>query len=430
MLLDFTVENFRSIKEPVTLSAVAQSRGSKQSADSTRSRIKSDDEIALPYKIANRSLKILPVLAIFGANASGKTNVIQALDCLLLIMSFGNPSRNIFKHTKFAPFKLHSGTVEQPTRFEIRMTFDGNIYTYSIALTSSRIVEENLDYSPSKTKRTRCLFHRLWNSKTGEYTWKNGDDFSGSHIQLQSSIQHEEPFITLIVRQLNLEIIRPLSYWLKSRYPGVTLENEKQDRDVLINFSRLNQNSTTDELSSRVFSLIQKFDTGIDGIEIRKSIDDDNFLMYALHYTLEGKMEKWLFEEESLGTQRLMGLALRMFFNMSDGGLTIIDEISANIHPNITRSIIKMFQNSKSNPNHAQLIFTSHDNTLKQRNLLRRDQIWFTDKRKDYSTSLYPLTDFKVRNDLAIDKAYLDGRFGAVPVLPADDELIIPTVSK
>ncbi|HEY6330918.1 MAG TPA: ATP-binding protein, partial [Blastocatellia bacterium] len=82
-----------------------------------------------------------------------------------------------------------------------------------------------------------------------------------------------------------------------------------------------------------------------------------------------------------------------------------------------------LFQSEKTNPKHAQLIFNSHDNTLQRGNLLRRDQIWFTEKRDDASTDLYPLTDFRPRNDLALDKAYLDGRFGAVPIMPSDDEL-------
>jgi AAA15 family ATPase/GTPase len=85
-----------------------------------------------------------------------------------------------------------------------------------------------------------------------------------------------------------------------------------------------------------------------------------------------------------------------------------------------------MFQSEKTNPNRAQLIFTSHDNTLQRGNLLRRDQIWFTQKREDGSTELYSLSDFRPRNDLAIDKAYLDGRFGAVPVLPDEEELLQP----
>lgn len=102
----------------------------------------------------------------------------------------------------------------------------------------------------------------------------------------------------------------------------------------------------------------------------------------------------------------------------------LIDELGSNIHPNITREIVRLFQNPETNPKRAQLIFTSHDNTLQARNLLRRDQIWFTQKRSDGSTDLYPLTDFHPRNDLAIDKAYLDGRFGAVPILPSEEDML------
>ena len=110
----------------------------------------------------------------------------------------------------------------------------------------------------------------------------------------------------------------------------------------------------------------------------------------------------------------------------SSGCTVILDELGSNIHPNINRKIVRLFQNPKTNPKRAQLIFSSHDNTLQRDNLLRRDQIWFTQKRSDQSTKLYPLSDFKVRNDLAIDRAYLDGRFRAVPFIPDDDDLISP----
>lgn len=125
------------------------------------------------------------------------------------------------------------------------------------------------------------------------------------------------------------------------------------------------------------------------------------------------------------GTQRLFNLAYRMLIALKIGSLTIVDELGTNIHPNIVKNIIKIFQNPNTNPKRAQLIFTSHDNTLQRNNLLRRDQIWFTQKRTDQSTELYALTDFHVRNDLAIDKAYLDGRFGAVPFLPSHEEMIL-----
>ncbi|WP_375495376.1 ATP/GTP-binding protein [uncultured Nostoc sp.] len=138
-----------------------------------------------------------------------------------------------------------------------------------------------------------------------------------------------------------------------------------------------------------------------------------------------GTLSFYLFDEESLGTQRLFSLVFLIVVVMNIGGLIIVDELGTNIHPNIVRSIIRIFQNPKTNPKNAQLILTSHDNTLQRNNLLRRDQIWFTQKRSDQSTELYPLTDFHVRNDLAIDKAYLDGRFGAVPFLPSEEEMIL-----
>jgi uncharacterized protein len=138
MLLDFTVENYRSIKEPVTLSAVAQSRGSKKTADNKNTRIKSDNEIALPYEVPSRNLEILPVVGIFGANASGKTNVIQALDRLLSFMTFGNQLVNVFNIAKISPFRLSSDAIKQPTRFSIRTFFEGDIYSYYVSILSSR----------------------------------------------------------------------------------------------------------------------------------------------------------------------------------------------------------------------------------------------------------------------------------------------------
>jgi AAA15 family ATPase/GTPase len=168
-----------------------------------------------------------------------------------------------------------------------------------------------------------------------------------------------------------------------------------------------------------------KFDTGLSDIEIKRSesSEHDYFQVYALHRTEDGEV-RWLFEDESMGTQHLFRISFSIQFAILFGDLLIIDELGSNIHPNITRAIVRLFQNPKTNPKRAQLIFTSHDNTLQRNNLLRRDQIWFTQKRADQSTELYPLSDFKVRNDLAIDKAYLDGRFMAVPFIPDEEELI------
>ncbi|MBD2437126.1 ATP/GTP-binding protein [Nostoc sp. FACHB-110] len=429
MLVDFTVENYRSIKEPVTLSAVAQKQSTRQkSQNSKRKRVKLDHEITPGYHIEGWDIDILPVLAIFGANASGKSNVIQALDYLLLMMTSGIHETAIiqkkFKYAKLDPFKLDNVSENNPTKFELRTVFDNAIYTYSLVLNQKHVVIEKLDYSISKTKRTRRLFSRQWDEVSKKFIWKTGDDFSGPHNQLQKSIRENELFISTLVK-LEVDKIETFLQWLRSRWPGIHLGSEKlalafiaasQDTDV----------ETSKKIFKNTLEIVKNFDTGLSDIKFEKKSEEYfDFNIFAIHENSDGKTVNWSFEEESLGTQRLLSLASRIVVHLELGGLVIVDELGTNIHPNIIQNIIKIFQNPKTNPKNAQLIFTSHDNTLQRNNLLRRDQIWFTQKRPDHSTELYPLTDFNVRNDLAIDKAYLDGRFGAVPFLPSSEEMIL-----
>ncbi|MEE3718446.1 ATP-binding protein [Tumidithrix elongata RA019] len=421
MLVDFTVENFRSIKGAETLSAVAQKKKANLTSNGEgRRRVKSDDEIALPYHVEGWDLDILPVLAIFGANASGKSNIVVALDYLLTFMRFGN-SENDSHHNRLIPFRLDKLSAESPTRFELRTVFNGTIYTYHLELDRTRILSEKLDYAQASSKRDRCLFHRVWNQDLKKFDWKNGRDFKGSHTQLETSVNNQEPFMSLLMR-LEVKIIEPLSNWLNVRSIGTSLgyQDELFDRWL---FSRL-AHKYPEFISKKASELLCKFDTGISGFEIKKSEDNkDDYQIYAIHHTKDGDIH-WPFEEESMGTQRLFGIAHRIHQAFSADSLVIIDELGSNVHPNVTRAIVRLFQNPKTNPNRSQLIFTSHDNTIQKNNLLRRDQIWFTQKRSDQSTELYSLSDFKVRNDLAIEKAYLDGRFGAVPFIPEDEELI------
>ncbi|MEH2449716.1 MAG: ATP-binding protein [Nostoc sp.] len=429
MLVDFTVENYRSIKEPVTLSAVAQKQSDRQTSQSSkRKRVKSDHEIAPGYHVEGWDIEILPVLAIFGANASGKSNVIQALDYLLLIMVYGTQEvvkfQRILKYAKLDPFKLDRISAQKPTKFELRTLFNNNIYTYSLVINKSNIISENLDYALNTTKRTRRLFHRQWDESNKKFLWKTGDDFAGAHNQLQDNIRGNELFISTLVK-LKVDIIESFINWLVTGWRGISLGSEDFDH-VSITVIQDASIYVFNELLKQALNIVQKFDTGLSRIELKNKSDAQaDYNIYAVHNTHDGNEIQWLFDEESLGTQRLFYLAFRTVACLNMGGLIIVDELGTNIHPNIVKTIIKIFQNSKTNPRNAQLILTSHDNTLQRNNLLRRDQIWFTQKRSDQSTELYPLTDFHVRNDLAIDKAYLDGRFGAIPFLPSEEEMIL-----
>ncbi|MBG1271507.1 AAA family ATPase [Nostoc sp. WHI] len=427
MLVDFTVENYRSIKEPVTLSAVAQKQSDRQTSQSSkRKRVKSDHEIAPGYHVEGWDIELLPVLAIFGANASGKSNVIQALDYLLLMMAHGTqesvPIQRILKYAKLDPFKLDRIFAQKPTRFELRALFDNNIYTYSLVINQNNIISENLDYALNTTKRSRRLFSRQWDDNNKKFIWKTGDDFAGAHNQLQDNIRENELFISTLIK-LKVDIIESFINWLKNHWLGIKLGIEDL---YLAAITDIQSTSGFNKILEETLNMVQKFDTGLSRIEFKKKSDEQiGYNIYAVHKTHDGNEIHWLFDEESLGTQRLFRLLFRIVLSLKIRGLTIIDELGTNIHPNIVRSLIRIFQNSKTNPRNAQLILTSHDNTLQRNNLLRRDQIWFTQKRADQSTELYPLTDFHVRNDLAIDKAYLDGRFGAVPFLPSEEEMIL-----
>ncbi|PZU96542.1 MAG: ATP-binding protein [Pseudanabaena sp.] len=419
MLLDFTVENFRSIKGAETLSAVAASKGkSKPSNSESRRRVKSDDEIAQPFHVEGWDIDVLPVIAIFGANASGKSNVLKALEYLLDFMAQGIYRRNM----TLIPFKLDKQSIESPSHFKVRTVFDGTIYTYSLVLNNTRIILEKLEYALASTKRNRLLFSRNWNEETQKFDWKNGSDFFGAHTQLEKNLQENESFIS-ILSKLNIRVAKPFVYWVGLGKAGINRGKKISSADVNLIWYREFISPKLSVVFENTKKLLRSFDTGLHDIEIRKTGENEKaFQIYALHKTNEGETISWDFDEESVGTQHLLSLAFEIQLMFLESSLVIADEFGSNIHPNITHEIVQLFQSNKTNPNRTQLVFTSHDNTLQRNNLLRRDQIWFTQKRPDQSTELYPLSDFKVRNDLAIDKAYLDGRFGAVPFISDEDE--------
>jgi len=424
MLIEFTVENYRSIKEPVTLSTVATS-GKRPSAKlSNRRNVKPDHEIASPFRDEGRNLELLPVIGIFGANASGKSNVIGALDHFLNFVWISVKLDIYLK--SFAPFGLVSSTKESPTCFKVQALRQNTIFTYTLTLNRTRILHEKLEHIPPSSRRmqNRLLYDRVWHEERNAYVFTNGRDFGNAFREIQESLREHEPFMSMLTTRLEAEVVEPFTSWLSSRWGGTVLGYEQQEYELAS--ERLADRER--EKLDIVTQIIRRFDTGIVGIDIEK-VDiagdehSEQFKVWVLHEA-DGQRVRWRMENESTGTQRLFSLAYRILDAFGVGGLLLIDELGSNIHPNITRAIVRMFQSEKLNPKRAQLIFTSHDNTLQRGNLLRRDQIWFTQKRADGSTELYSLSDFSPRNDLAIDKAYLDGRFGAVPILPDEEELL------
>lgn len=418
MLVDFTVENYRSIKEAVTLSAVAQRSPAR--AIKRRAGVVPDMEIAPPFAVEGREFGLLPVLAIFGANASGKTNVLKALDGML---SFISPNVRMRENPVVDPFLFDSQCRSKPVKFMLRLAISGNLYIYELSITQSVVMLEALHYIPAEAKRNakRLLFERRWDEASARHVWSNGTYFGTQFAPVQVALRQRESYLNLLFRSLTSPVIEPVWDWLALRWDDMMVGSSSSD-----NFRRTAEilKYQRPELAAPVASMIERFDTGINNIEISREPGSNNgFEVTATHNTDRGSVSLPLFEE-SAGSQQLFVVATSIQMALSYGSLLLVDELGGHLHPNITREIVRLFQSPITNPKRAQLIFTSHDNTLHGDNLLRRDQIWFTQKRNDGSTDLYPLTDFHPRNDLAIDRAYLDGRFGAVPILPDTFDLL------
>jgi uncharacterized protein len=354
---------------------------------------------------------VLPVLAIFGANASGKTNVLSALNDLLKYMLLGSSA---LKAGSLISFRL-GGNKSETTSFSARFLIEDKIFSYKLSVDKTDIIHEELQYASSNTKRTKKLFNREWNGE--EYVWGNGPDFTGPHTQLQKFTERSEPFFSLVTKNLDIEILKPLKRLIQSKLPLIGVSSSADAIFAETMFHGL------EGIREKVVDLVKRFDTGLANIEIRRrkeeSVDKlgENMEVNAVHISVDGAEVKWPFKEESTGTKRLFEIANQIVIALEIGSILLIDELGANMHPTLTKAIINLFQDTKTNRKGAQLIFTSHDNTLQRNQFLRRDQIWLTAKQAEGNTALYPITDFKIRNDLAIDKAYLDGRFGGVPII-------------
>ena len=190
MLIDFTVENFRSIREPITLSAIAQ----------THKRNQSDNKITKPVSFPKRKLELLPVLGIFGANASGKSNVLNALQKVLSFVFFSElyekiPTSQRFNFVK--PFLLNSTSAKSPTKFAMRILSQGNIYIYNLSILQNVITEEKLEYIPQELERasTRLIFHRIRNNKSQRYDVENGKEFGETYRELQTTLKESLAFL-------------------------------------------------------------------------------------------------------------------------------------------------------------------------------------------------------------------------------------------
>ncbi|MGB9927148.1 MAG: AAA family ATPase [Methanosarcina sp.] len=402
MLIEFSVENFLSFKERVTLS-MESSSGTK-----------------LPQNVIKTPKKgrILKSVAIYGGNSSGKTNLVKAIS-FMHDMVAGSHNFNINTEINVTPFKLNPECYKSPSLFEMKFIHENITYRYGFSCNSKRIVDEYLFYATGKKEKK--IFER-----------RNTENFSfGIDNEQQEFIKSQ-----VIENTLYLSRATQLKYQ-KTRDPYLFISN------LVININPLWGNYTIrklhedPELKTRILEIMKKADFGgIENIHIKKearpvqkvnfnvsqkkesSIQignsmDEFFEVKFTHKNENGKKVNFDSIEESDGTNKTLAILGPLFDIMENGKVAVIDEFDTSLHPKITRLLIMLFHSDKNKQN-GQLIFTSHDTTLLDNELFRTDQIYFCSKKPNKHTELSSLLDYDVRQVTDFERVYLNGRVGGI----------------
>lgn len=398
MLVNFTFKNFRSFRDEMTLSMEAASIQELSGAV-----VKSCDE------------ELLPVAVMYGANSSGKSNVLKALKAMRDVL-LNSVKLNPKDKLDAEPFCLDLTSAEEPTSFEIQFSLNGSKFRYGFDYTANEILAE-------------WLYEKRVGEREFELFLRSGKEFKISKTRFaegngkQDATPSNRLFVSLVA-QLNGKLSQSILDWFSSiEYISGMDGKEYADRTLR---KIMYQEQGDDE----IMSLLHQTKLGFNGIEVIASLDDK--------YTMDSKTVHNIFDNngeivgqrsfptdkmESEGTKKMIEIAGPLVDAILSGKILVVDELDAKLHPFLTRKIIGLFMDSEINRNGAQLIFATHDTNLLNLHYLRRDQIWFTEKDKTDSTELYSLVEFrddagnKVRNDRNIEKDYINGRYGAIPFM-------------
>ena len=391
MLVQFRVENHRSLRDEQTLSLAA-------ATDKTDAHV---------LRVDGLGEAIVPVVGIYGANASGKSNVLAALGFLRGAVVESQRQWDV-EDTPHDPFRL-SRKVNEPSLYEVDVVVDGVRFRYGFQLSASRVEEEWLFAWPHGRKA-------MWFEREGD-RFEFGKTLHGENEVIRNLTRPNSLFLSAAAQNNHpalSPIVRYFAAWLFSGLGGGAMLGRGHDMTL---FEQLDALSTSGERTS-LLHLLQAADTGI--LDVR--VDPGLVRRVELRHRSAEEDHSWLpLLMESAGTIALLALAPDIIHVLRTGGLLCVDELEASLHPSLALSVVRLFNDPEHNRRNAQLVFTTHDTNLLGTTVgepvLRRDQIWFTEKDDGGGTHLYPLTDFHPRKEENLERGYLQGRYGAVPFL-------------
>lgn len=424
MIIRFSVENYLSFNERQTLDLTAV-KTCKERRDENTFAIDKDNAL-------------LKVVAIYGANASGKSNLFKALSFMLSFVYDSFADQYTLEDFPLAPFLFDESNTSKPAVFELEFVVGGVWYKYGFKLTNVRVVEEWLYRKAAKQNRMKALFVRC-----------HGDD--GDIINPSSDFTGADEIVVEKTRENALFLSACASLAVKE---AMAIVDALRKSVAFISTQQTRRDTTAamyadGKQRENILRFLKKTDPSIDDLLVepyeldtgRSRTNGDPIFRKRYHIFISHKLSDRgqdiklpLYALGSLGTRKAFELAGPIYAALASGVTIFIDELDSRLHPILTREIIKLFNSTENNPHNAQLVFNTHDTNLlsckclnletqKKECVLRRDQIYFVERDGTFASKLYSLVDFKdedgdsIRNDASFEKDYLEGRYGSIPFI-------------
>ena len=392
MLCQFTFQNFRSYRSETTFDF--QATAILEFADTLIS--------------GGKAGALLPVGVIYGPNGGGKSNLLQALSCLITAvvkpiqeMRKARTDIVIQQWADCASYLFDEESRSQPTEFEVFFRQEKKEYRYRLSLMEDEVISEALYWKAIGARRPGTVFER----EKSEIALGASIDKAG----INRSVNPKMPYLTFLAINYDIPVIVEVQKWFEACIIR-NYDNPIVEGNILVPAGNPFQEKIIRALN----------DIGIDLTGYR--IDETNKRLYTQR-TINGHVFELYFDEESAGTKKLIGVIPLILWALQDGRLVVIDELDAKLHPKLLRYIISLFKNKEINTKGAQLLFTSQDMTTMKNTVFRRDEIWFAAQNEGHESEIYSLYEIRrednerVNSTAAFDKQYLEGRYGADPYL-------------
>lgn len=423
MILQFSVSNFRSLKERQTLNFSA-----------------SNYDKSLPQNCIAKELpglkgrRWLKAIALYGPNASGKSSVIDALRALEHIVQNSSKTTDGDQSiSSIQPFALQQQNASEPTAFALSFVCDNVRYEFRMAATRERVVYESLRSFPDGHER--LWYSRVWNPSLKDFEWNSGD--RNQYSMDKNRVEYTLPNVLYLSKAVSLgdTQLAPIFRWFRTNLRFLDLSSRQPLVSNTFTAEQFVQNT---HLAPSILQLLTHADLGIVNAKVTEEklepefVDKFGALFPSLQESIKNSVNHKVelshrgvgnyqgilpWELESAGTQRLFALAGPWLDTISNGWTLCIDELETSMHPIMTRELLRLL--FADNTSESQIIFTTHNPILLDPTLLRRDQIWFADKDDCGQSHLYPLSDYHPRKGESLVRGYLAGRYGAVPFIPS-----------